>query len=906
MRNQLKLWVHIAVLVCIGVVWSEKAFASDNVVTFESGQVRPLALSPNGQLLFAVNSPDARLEVFQTGNGHLNHKASIPVGLEPVAVAARTNSEIWVVNHVSDSVSIVEVDSSGSGKVTRTLDVGDEPRDVVFAGAGRSRAFITTAHRGQNIPFDPELTTPGVGRADVWVYDTGHLDASLTGGPISIITLFSDTPRALAVSPDGKKVYAAGFKTGNQTTIITEFLGLPNAPPTTNHAGIDQPHVAQIVKFDGTHWVDDIGRTFDEHVNLALPDKDVFTIDAMANPPREVPSGFFKGVGTVLYNMAVNPVSGKIYVSNTDARNDQRFEGPGIFAGHSVRGNHNRNRITVLTPGGGVAPRHLNKHIDYSSCCDPVPNAESDLSLALPTQMAVSSNGANLYVAAMGSSKVGIYKTKKLEDDTFVPSADDQIAVSGGGPTGIVLDENRDQLYVLTRFDNAISVVKTKSRQEVDHVAMFNPEPPSITHGRPFLYNARLSAHGDSACATCHVFSDNDDIGWTLGDPDGDPEVNNNPFKIMLNPFVTDPSFAPMKGPMTTQSLRGLANHGPMHWRGDRTGSLTEPNAQPDSGAFNEREALRQFQAGFVGLLGRDSELAASDMQAYIDFQTQVMYPPNPNRNLDDSLTSDQAAGQNFFFTRQSEGFISCQGCHRLDPQANSEFGVRFPGFFGTDGEEATIGGFNQAVKIPHLRNLYTKIGMFGLPDGTPGVEPIPGQMGFMGDQIRGFGYSNAGDADSVFRFLHAIGFSQAFPFFPNPEGFPSGEAGDPLRRQVESFLFSFPTNHKPIVGQQATISNHPLAASLARLTLLLARADAGDCDLVARGVVNGCVHGYSYLGGSQFQTDQASTGVVPTATVLQSAHASHDALTFTCMPLGTGYRFGVDRDDDGVLNGDE
>ena len=27
-----------------------------------------------------------------------------------------------------------------------------------------------------------------------------------------------------------------------------------------------------------------------------------------------------------------------------------------------------------------------------------------------------------------------------------------------------------------------------------------------------------------------------------------------------------------MKGPMTTQTLRGMANHGPMHWRGDRTG----------------------------------------------------------------------------------------------------------------------------------------------------------------------------------------------------------------------------------------------------------------------------------------------------------------------------------------------
>ncbi|MFM7173570.1 MAG: hypothetical protein ACKO4U_11115, partial [Caldilinea sp.] len=34
----------------------------------------------------------------------------------------------------------------------------------------------------------------------------------------------------------------------------------------------------------------------------------------------------------------------------------------------------------------------------------------------------------------------------------------------------------------------------------------------------------------------------------------------------------TKPSFHPMKGPMSTQSLRGLAGQGPMHWRGDRTG----------------------------------------------------------------------------------------------------------------------------------------------------------------------------------------------------------------------------------------------------------------------------------------------------------------------------------------------
>src|SRR5438067_604780 len=63
---------------------------------FESGQVRPLALSPTGKFLFAANTPDGRLEVFRIEGHGLEHRASITVGLEPVAVAARNDHEIWV------------------------------------------------------------------------------------------------------------------------------------------------------------------------------------------------------------------------------------------------------------------------------------------------------------------------------------------------------------------------------------------------------------------------------------------------------------------------------------------------------------------------------------------------------------------------------------------------------------------------------------------------------------------------------------------------------------------------------------------------------------------------------------------------------------------------------------------
>jgi len=82
---------------------------------------------------------------------------SVPVGMDPVAVALfgneqayeQANEQAWVVNHLSDSISVVDV-TAEPPRVIDTLLVGDEPRDIVFAGADNALAFVTTAHRGQS------------------------------------------------------------------------------------------------------------------------------------------------------------------------------------------------------------------------------------------------------------------------------------------------------------------------------------------------------------------------------------------------------------------------------------------------------------------------------------------------------------------------------------------------------------------------------------------------------------------------------------------------------------------------------------------------------------------------------------------------------------------------------------
>ena len=880
---------------------------------FESGQVRPLALSPNGATLFAVNSPDNELEIFSVGTGTLTRTGSVPVGLEPVAVAARTNTEVWVVNHLSDSVSIVDL-STSTPRVTRTLLVGDEPRDIVFAGAGGNRAFITCAHRGQTAPFDPQLTTPGVGRADVWVFDATSLGPTTRGGtPVGIVNLFGDTPRALAVAPGGGTVYAAVFESGNQTATVSEGVvcnggsgaapctisgttypgGLP--APNTNFQGTPGPETGLIVKFNKTssHFEDRLGRNWTPGVRFTLPDKDVFTIDANALTTSTI----YSGVGTILFNMIANPVNGKVYVSNTDARNEVRFEGPGVFGGSTVRGHLAESRITVLS-GGTATSRHLNKHINYSVV--PSPAGVSDASLATPTGLAITPDGATLYVAAFGSSEVGIFDTTALENDTFTPSASSHIAVTGGGPTGLVYDNPRKQLYVFTRFDDGVSVVDTLTAQEVAHTTVHSPEPASVTNGRKFLYDAKVtSSNGEASCSSCHIFGDFDSLAWDLGNPDDVVLTNNNLIRVdqAPPPFVQAmKNFHPMKGPMTTQSLRGMANAGPMHWRGDRSGA-NDPGGTPND-SLNEDHAFKRFNVAFAGLVGRSGPLTDPEMQAFTDFILQVTYPPNPIRNLKNTLTPDQQAGRNFYMGQTSDVFQSCNGCHVLNPAL---------GFFGTDGFE-TFENETQFFKIAHLRNAYQKVGMFGMP-ATAFFNS--GNNANQGDQIRGFGFLHDGSVDTVFRFHNATVFDQVqFGLSLNPGGFPNGAAGDPLRRQVEQFILAYDSNLAPMVGQQITLNSDNGSAVGAgtaneRLDDMIARAAANECEVVVKGILAGEPRGWLRLGNGAFQPDRAGDGTVTDA-ALRAQATGGSARTYTCVPPGSGIRLALDRDEDGFYDGDE
>jgi len=389
-------------------------------------------------------------------------------------------------------------------------------------------------------------------------------------------------------------------------------------------------------------------------------------------------------------------------------------------------------------------------------------------------------------------------------------------------------------------------------------IGSYDPTPAAIRSGRGFLYDAKLSGNGTMSCASCHVDAEMDLLAWDLGDPTG-TMVTNQIINVQTGPpiFVTNASsFHPMKGPMVTQTLRGLNGLDPFHWRGDRTNFLA-------------------FNPAFATLLG-GSALSNTDMTAYRDFINTITFEPNPNQNLDRTYPTnlaggDATVGRTFFlFSNYNNSIpgLTCNSCHTAPPGP------------GTDSlilSRVALSA-SQDIKMPHLRNQYQKL-----------------DFNTNGPSIAGFGFNHDG----------TIPTEQAF-FSQNL--FPAIQNNTTVKNNLTAFMLSFDTGTAPAVGYTRTITatNENTASISNDWSLLESQAALTNVDLIAKGTLNGQRHGLLY--------QPAQTNYVPDTTNLPAfTHAqlmariqAGDTLSFMGVPPGSGVRMGIDRNSDGVRDSDE
>lgn len=777
---------------------------------FEARHTHPIALTPDGTRLLAVNSPDAALSVFDISNPARLAPLlidEIGTGLEPVSVRARTDDEVWVVNELSDSVSVV---SLSQRRVLATLSVPDEPADVAFAAG---KAFVSCARNSLLRVFD-----------------------ATTREALASIPLQGVYPRALVASADGSKIHVAFLLSGNGTTILPRDQA-PAPPAPSNGSLPAAPQTALIVAAN------------DPRIKHTVIDHDVAEIDTASLAVTR----YIGGTGTHPFDLAVHPQTGELWIANSESLNLVRFE-------PQLRGNFSRHRLTRVPQQGAPVAYDLNPSLNYAL----LPNeAAKATALAQPTGLVLSADGSRAWVAAFNSDRVAEVSTA---DGAVLGRVDLRVGNGSSaamrGPRGLVLSTGGSRLHVLNKFSNSISTIDVATRALLSEVpaGSHDPTPAAVRAGRGFLFDARLSGNGTVSCATCHLDADRDGLAWDLGDPGGSMVNVQGANLSAHNTQLRSRSLHPMKGPMITQTLRGMAGNisgvtipaaavtPKFHWRGDKP-------------------SIQSFNSTFTNLMG-GSQIAAADMDALAAYLMTIPHHPNPNRNPDRSLP-ESFQGGNAVFGRDlfNNHLVShCVVCHPL------------PG--GTDNNIDLMREVDgtQNMKNPPLRTVYQRAGLY---------NPAPGAQ-----SLAGFGLGSDGTGHEMPR-SH---FYQLDTIDTEAD-----------LANLTAFILCFDTGTAPAVGRSVTVDvlNRTSSVVAAELALLEGQA-ATNCDLVVQGRLGGDGRRFRFNAGSlKYEADRSSLPALTRSRLLDLLGPG-DSMTFLGVPIGAGGRMGGDRNGDGIRDADE
>ena len=595
---------------------------------FLSPHVRPLARV--GDTVLVANTPADTVDVIDVESRRVVRR--IPVGIQPVSVVARPDGrEVWVANHVSDSVSVID---TAPGSPTRFRVVAtiqdidplslatrfDEPVGIAFAGDSKAYVALSSTDR-------------------IAVVDAAARRV------VKTIPIPAQDPRAIVVR-DGR-LYVAAFESHNRTQ-LSGGRGIPDGDLVTFDAWEHSIRHNNVLS---------LGHVVDVVKHPDVPDRDLFVFDTATDEPVEV----VDGIGTLLYGVAVD-ATGRVFVAQTDARNDAN--GRAGTRKHGLAELENRpflNRITVVTPGEPPRPIDL----------EPLPPehpAEGE-ALATPFAIAVSDDGRTVVATAAGSDTVF---TVDVESGAVLG----RVAV-GAWPDGLELECDPSgapaRAWVLSGLAGEVSLVDLADRAApriAGTVSLVDPSGDVARRGRIAFHTARASTTRTFSCASCHPDGNTDQLLWVLATP-----LVSGGEQIM---------------PRSTMPCRGLRGTAPFHWDGipgDPYGGINSASVHapvaPTAAAGDPRAATRHLVDGsLAGTMrrvgddgvndeGKGGRLSSAERDALAEFLLDIPYPPAPGRSATNALSRAARDGMRLFHVEGDRDPSKpqpnvCGDCHRL------------------------------------------------------------------------------------------------------------------------------------------------------------------------------------------------------------------------------------------------
>lgn len=502
------------------------------------------------------------------------------------------------------------------------------------------------------------------------------------------------------------------------------------------------------------------------------------------------------------------------------------------------------NRVTFQTPSTLPPPAAP----AFVSTDRPLPLT----SVVMPTDIAVDALG-RVFVAGYASSNIGVLTN-----------------VAGGwglrgtlatqaGPRGLAVAPNSGVLYCLNRAENSVWAFNVSlpalPLNPLYTASLTDPTFDRVKLGRKQFIDPMNSGTGTAGCFSCHHDARKDGLTWNLSkyfDPGSGFTFANPPTLMQDN-----------KGQMVTQDLRSLADIPGYHWRG-------------------EQQDLEDFNPAFVGLL-HGQKLSVANFALLKDYLFSAVYPPNPFQQWDRNFSPAATVGINNFSTLNSDGTMmsprTCRDCHSLPT-----------------GSDASITDFNPLViKTTQLRGMWTKSSDLANVDNlNPPPNPVPlGSLTVM--PMTGHGFFHTGFVDSFAEFVNL--------FF---QGLLQSERDD-----IITFMDEFDSGLAPSTMYSEYVDSTTIAQSLVG-SFLIGQANAANCDIAARGRIRTGGGAWREVGmvfrvaSQTFVPDLTSLGSFTWPQIQTLATAGNAELLFLGVPVWSGERIGVDRDRDGVFDGNE
>lgn len=654
----------------------------------------------------------------------------------------------------------------------------------------------------------------------------------------------------MALLAVGNRIYVVSHLSGNQSVLATTHPDT-SQPPQPWLGGFDilydghanaSPHEVVV-----RHLVND-DDPLEDH--WSLPDFDVMAIDTVSR--LVVPSETIRDVGTILFGIA-STSAGELLIANLDSRNHE-FRGEAAWP----EGRVVRNRVTIVDPAFPVGP-----HSPLSTDAAGLPDF-----VAMPTDVIFYQN--RIFVAGYGSANIGVY----TGSGNYVGTIN-----TDSGPRGLAVNVDLERLYCLnrgdntvTRFDGVESGPLPAAPAEV--FSLPDPTPALVKEGRKLFIDSSFSGAGVTSCGSCHVDARHDGLGWDLSlyfdDREAEGFSSTYPFK-----------WRDRKGVMVTQDLRSLEDSPPFHWRGDRSD-------------------LSSFNGAFVGLLKAPNQMTDPEMESFQRFLFATVYPPNPFQQMNRVVSSGAIPGVTAFLDSPPGTGTPCVACHQLPTGSTREHNFTSTSLIGL---LPTVGGPDDVPRdmIPtQLRGQWSKsaptacVWNSSPPPPFPPVPPAPDPDNLaLHFPVTGFGFTHDGRHRTRHSFIE--------------HDFPGRPAAD-----LDRFLAELDSGLAPATMYSELVDKKNIASSRIG-TFLVPQANSRNCDLYAKGRI--AISGawvdlglyYDRQTGVFIPDRQAGVPASYTWSTLQSLIQGGAAvLLFNGAPVGMGRRLGIDRDSDGLRDGDE